>query len=168
MFFCSQVPTRLLHGINKRQKVMAGKTQEFPSETNQSKAHNKQCRTFHKELSDNLTSWAGTGILLPRCLPPAYIGEEGKEELICFNIHSTQRFAFHCFDSIKRRKFSLLLRGAVTTQGLTFCSAVTSHSLKSLLKLSTEELVQLQDLLRSLPSCQCPHRTQQPRARHTD
>lgn len=93
----------------------------FPSKTNQTKPHNKHCRTFHKEqhpLSDNLTSWAGTGILLPHCLPPAYIGEKGKEELICFNIYSTQRFAFHWLDSIKQRKFSLLLRGAVTAQEL--------------------------------------------------
>lgn len=51
----------------------------------------KPCGTFHTERyprgllqasSDNLTFWAGTGILLPHCLPPAYTGKEKKVNML--------------------------------------------------------------------------------------
>lgn len=102
----------------------------------------KPCGTFHTARhprgllwasSDNLTFWAGTGILLPHCLPPAYI-RKGEKTLVSFNICRKQRLAFHWFDCVRQGELSLLLHAAVTREELTFCSAVTSCSLKSLLK----------------------------------
>lgn len=86
-----------------------------------------------QDSCDNLTFWAGTGIPLPRCLPPAYT-RKGEKTLISFNTCRKQRLAFHWFDCVRQGELSLFLHAAVTREELTFCSAVTSCSLKSFLK----------------------------------
>lgn len=128
---------RQLHKINNRQKVMdvyAGKKKSRIKQAEQNQNKLKHRGTLHKEErprrlpqapGENLTFWAGTGILLPRCLPPAHIGEEKKKTLICFNVGRIQRLAFCWFDCRRQRKSALLLHVAVTTQELIFCLVVT-------------------------------------------
>lgn len=84
---------RQLHKINNRQKVIcvyAGKKKSRIKHAEQNQNKLKHRGTLHEEEhprrlpqapSENLTFWAGTGILLPRCLPPAHIEEEKKKRV---------------------------------------------------------------------------------------
>lgn len=67
-------------------------------------------------------------------LSASCIHKERRKTLISFSICRKQRLAFHWFDCERQGELSLLLHAAVSREELTFCSAVTSCSLRSLLK----------------------------------
>lgn len=66
-------------------------------------------------------------------LSASCIHKERRKTLISFHTCRKQRLAFHWFDCVRQGELFLLLHAAVTREELTFCSAVTSCSLKSLL-----------------------------------